>query len=119
MYCPKCGEIAKTSDSRRSPGRVRRRRRCFGCGYRFTTNELVRPSSDLSESIRKKVEEFFFKGKKEKTVSEVMAAKEFTSFGNVLLEDYIRGELVEGKLAPGKSTGRRYYRKPGMKGKKK
>jgi hypothetical protein len=122
MYCPKCGTIAKTCDSRRSPGRVRRRRRCFHCEYRFTTNELIRPSSDLSESIRKKAEEFFFKGKKEKTVSEVMALKEFVSFGGVLLEIYLKGELVEEKphsCVLGKSVERRYRISSKTKGKKK
>lgn len=43
LWCPSCGGATGVFDSR--PGAehnsVRRRRRCFGCGLRFTTCEMV------------------------------------------------------------------------------
>jgi transcriptional regulator NrdR family protein len=92
MFCPKCGEQAKTIDSRRSPGKVRRRRRCFHCEYRFTTLELIRPSSNFSDVIRKRAEEFFFKGKKVSAL-EKMALKELSAFGCLLVDEYLKGKL--------------------------
>lgn len=41
--CPNCHTIAgsKVTDTRQSGHDLRRRRECFGCGYRFTTYESV------------------------------------------------------------------------------
>jgi transcriptional repressor NrdR len=44
MRCPKCGcQDDKVVDSRgsREGARIRRRRECIGCGYRFTTYEEI------------------------------------------------------------------------------
>ena len=42
MRCPECGcEESKVIDSRPTDNKVRRRRECEGCGYRFTTYEII------------------------------------------------------------------------------
>lgn len=41
MGCPACrGEKLSVVDSRKTVNSIRRRRKCLGCGYRFTTFEL-------------------------------------------------------------------------------
>jgi len=45
MLCEKCNNPTKTIDSRYNNGKVKRRRECLKCGYRFTTYEL--PKSRL------------------------------------------------------------------------
>ncbi len=40
MRCPRCQRRAEVYDSRPSDGRVWRRRKCTGCGFRFTTWEM-------------------------------------------------------------------------------
>jgi len=45
LPCEKCNGITKTIDSRCNNGKVKRRRECLKCGYRFTTYEL--PKSRL------------------------------------------------------------------------
>ena len=46
--CPKCGEIdVGITEARDTPvNRVRRRRVCRKCGYRFTTYEVYIPDGD-------------------------------------------------------------------------
>lgn len=42
MKCPECGfEDSKVVDSRPTDSRIRRRRECIQCGFRFTTYEMV------------------------------------------------------------------------------
>lgn len=42
MKCPECGcEESKVIDSRPSENKVRRRRECISCGFRFTTYEII------------------------------------------------------------------------------
>src|SRR5947207_3256234 len=44
MRCPKCGQVDdKVIDSRasREGAQIRRRRECLGCGFRYTTYEMV------------------------------------------------------------------------------
>ena len=42
MKCPECGcEESKVIDSRPTENKVRRRRECIACGYRFTTYEII------------------------------------------------------------------------------
>jgi len=42
MKCPECNcEDSKVIDSRPTENKVRRRRECIKCGYRFTTYEIV------------------------------------------------------------------------------
>lgn len=42
MKCPECGyEETKVIDSRQMQGKIRRRRECGMCGYRFTTFETM------------------------------------------------------------------------------
>jgi len=42
LKCPECGYIdSKVVDSRPTDSRIRRRRECINCGYRFTTYEMV------------------------------------------------------------------------------
>lgn len=42
MKCPECGcEESKVIDSRPTENKVRRRRECISCGYRFTTYEII------------------------------------------------------------------------------
>lgn len=42
MRCPECGCIdSKVIDSRPSENKVRRRRECAKCGFRFTTYEII------------------------------------------------------------------------------
>lgn len=42
MRCPECScEDSKVIDSRPTENKVRRRRECVHCGYRFTTYEIV------------------------------------------------------------------------------
>lgn len=42
MKCPECGdEESKVIDSRPSENKVRRRRECIRCGFRFTTYEII------------------------------------------------------------------------------
>lgn len=42
MKCPECGcEESKVIDSRPTENKVRRRRECINCGFRFTTYEII------------------------------------------------------------------------------
>ena len=42
MRCPECGfDDSKVIDSRPTDGRIRRRRECLSCKFRFTTYEIV------------------------------------------------------------------------------
>lgn len=42
MKCPECGcEESKVIDSRPTENKVRRRRECMDCGFRFTTYEII------------------------------------------------------------------------------
>ena len=42
MKCPECGcEDSKVIDSRPTENKVRRRRECIQCGFRFTTYEII------------------------------------------------------------------------------
>lgn len=42
MKCPECNcEESKVIDSRPTENKVRRRRECIQCGYRFTTYEII------------------------------------------------------------------------------
>lgn len=42
MKCPECScEESKVIDSRPTENKVRRRRECIQCGYRFTTYEII------------------------------------------------------------------------------
>ena len=42
MKCPECGcEESKVIDSRPTENKVRRRRECIQCAYRFTTYEII------------------------------------------------------------------------------
>jgi len=42
MKCPECGyEDSKVIDSRPAENKIRRRRECLSCKYRFTTYEMV------------------------------------------------------------------------------
>ncbi len=42
MKCPECGcEESKVIDSRPTENKVRRRRECISCGFRFTTYEII------------------------------------------------------------------------------
>lgn len=40
--CPRCGRDTVVYDSREDPfnGKIVRRRKCPGCGYRYVTNEI-------------------------------------------------------------------------------
>ena len=40
LACERCGRAdSRVTDSRPAAGYIRRRRRCTGCGHRFTTHE--------------------------------------------------------------------------------
>ena len=41
MNCPECGTKMYVIDSRPSEYGVRRRKKCFECGYRLTTYEIT------------------------------------------------------------------------------
>ncbi len=42
MKCPECGyDDSKVIDSRPSENKIRRRRECIKCGFRFTTYEII------------------------------------------------------------------------------
>lgn len=42
MKCPECGyNDSKVVDSRPTDNKIRRRRECISCGFRFTTYEIV------------------------------------------------------------------------------
>lgn len=42
MKCPKCGfDDSKVVDSRPADEKIRRRRECLKCGFRFTTYEVI------------------------------------------------------------------------------
>ena len=42
MKCPECGcEESKVIASRPTENKVRRRRECIQCGFRFTTYEII------------------------------------------------------------------------------
>ena len=42
MKCPECGcDDSKVIDSRPTENKVRRRRECIKCGFRFTTYEII------------------------------------------------------------------------------
>jgi transcriptional repressor NrdR len=53
VKCPQCGAMSRVVDSRSSKhSGIRRRRKCDGCGYRFTTAEApVKDSAGLIESL--------------------------------------------------------------------
>ena len=52
MKCPECGcEESKVIDSRPTENKVRRRRECISCGFRFTTYEII---EDIPLMILKK-----------------------------------------------------------------
>jgi transcriptional regulator NrdR family protein len=41
MNCPKCGNgLSSCIDSRQRDNNVYRRRKCLGCGYRYSTQEV-------------------------------------------------------------------------------
>ena len=49
--CSKCGSInLYVCDSRKDCGRIRRRKKCKDCGYRFTTYEI--PASEFAKIDR-------------------------------------------------------------------
>lgn len=55
--CPKCKSETVVPDSRsRSDGGVRRRRRCKGCGFRFTTHEVIVSEQTSNNAIERAVE---------------------------------------------------------------
>lgn len=41
MKCPKCGEESRVTDSRERMTGIYRRRKCLGCGYKFSSFEVV------------------------------------------------------------------------------
>lgn len=42
LSCPNCGHgRASVEDKRAGPGYIRRRRKCAGCGGRYTTHEIM------------------------------------------------------------------------------
>lgn len=59
MHCPKCKGKTKVTDSRdmQIMNGTRRRRKCLGCDYRFTTYEEYEISKDIEElkSLREKL----------------------------------------------------------------
>lgn len=54
MLCPKCGGDSGVKDSRPDYQGVviRRRRKCFECGFKFTTKEIVVSSSETNKLVR-------------------------------------------------------------------
>jgi hypothetical protein len=47
LECANCGShMLAVKDSRRSVNSIRRRRKCLGCGRRFTTFEVMSPATD-------------------------------------------------------------------------
>ena len=59
MKCPYCGfSDSKVTDSRDAEGGIRRRRRCLGCGQRFTTFETVRATTPVIIKKDQRREEF-------------------------------------------------------------
>ena len=50
--CLKCGSKTEVKDSRpTASGDITRRRRCFECGYRFTTIEIVYDGHERSREV--------------------------------------------------------------------
>jgi transcriptional regulator NrdR family protein len=44
LHCPACGKDQHiVLETRRRIGEVRRRRKCFKCGHRFWTVEIIEP----------------------------------------------------------------------------
>jgi transcriptional regulator NrdR family protein len=41
LKCPKCKEATIIIDSRDNGERIRRRHKCRGCSFRFTTHEMI------------------------------------------------------------------------------
>ena len=61
MRCPKCGcQDDKVIDSRssREGATIRRRRECIGCGYRYTTYEIIERPRLLVVKRDRRTEEF-------------------------------------------------------------
>jgi transcriptional regulator NrdR family protein len=45
LHCPACGKDQHiVLETRRRIGEVRRRRKCFKCGHRFWTVEIIEPA---------------------------------------------------------------------------
>lgn len=62
MFCPKCGHnstgVIDTRGSKIYPGeRIRRRRMCNSCGYRFTTFEISADDYNSYMEMKNKSEE--------------------------------------------------------------
>ena len=52
MTCPECNGQTKVVDSREPDAqKVRRRRECLVCGYRFNTLEVVLPEADRCNAL--------------------------------------------------------------------
>lgn len=58
MMCKQCGSVTFVIDSRRGPvdeNTTRRRRKCPGCGYRFSTYEIERSAYDDTVRLEERV----------------------------------------------------------------
>ena len=93
MICPKCGGLLEVLDTRYRRYRLWRRRNCMGCGYRFSTYELIKPHRGMMKSIANLAVEHIFKGKQKFTVPEMVALKKVTEFGYQVARTYAKGKL--------------------------
>lgn len=54
VACPACGDRrSATVDSRAKGDHVHRRRRCRGCGHRWSTYETSYPVTEIIEAVQK------------------------------------------------------------------
>jgi len=98
MNCIKCKNDTTVTDSRPAPrNRIRRRRKCLGCGDRFSTYELLAPREDtdrrMTKTITNMVIDRFFKGKTKFTIAEMTALKSITEFGYKVIEEFYKGKI--------------------------
>lgn len=95
MNCPYCGHSEdKVIDSREVNEGIRRRRRCLGCGQRFTTYERLQPASLFVIKKDERREEF----DREKLLSGIRKACEKRPLPTGIVEklvDDIEAELYQ------------------------
>lgn len=58
MNCPSCNGATRVYDTRKSPQRITRRRKCKECGHRFATIELSRTELDNLCDLAGRFEKF-------------------------------------------------------------
>lgn len=94
MLCPICNSDTRVIDSRFKDSRIRRRRKCLSCGYRYSTYEVIKPNKNMLKLITDVAVDHFFKGKQKFTVPEMVALKSVTEFGYKIIEAHTGGKIL-------------------------